>query len=246
MRRERRLVEAFVQLADSLVEEYDPVDVVQGLLDRAVDLLEVDTAAVLLARDDGELRVLASTSEATRWLELLQIQAQDGPCLQCYRTSERVIVEDLEAAQDRWPAFAKQALLEGVRSVYALPMRLRADRVGALNLFSYGETRLSEDDLVVGQAMADIASIAILRARQLADHKTVNGQLQSALESRIVIEQAKGILAAQGDLDPETAFHALRGYARHSRGRLPDLARAVVERTIDARVILAHGDHRPG
>ncbi|QIS07423.1 ANTAR domain-containing protein [Nocardia brasiliensis] len=241
MSRERRLVEAFVQLADSLVAEYDPVDVVQGLLDRAVELLGVDTAAVLLARADGELRVLASTSEATRWLELLQVQAQDGPCVQCYRTGERVIAEDLAVAGDRWPVFAKQALVEGFRSVYALPMRLRADRVGALNLFSSGVERLSEDDLVVGQALADVASIAILRARQLAEHRTVNGQLQSALQTRIVIEQAKGILAAQGELDPETAFQALRGYARHSRGRLPDLARAVVDRTIDARVILAHG-----
>ncbi|WP_378741491.1 ANTAR domain-containing protein [Nocardia brasiliensis] len=243
MSRERRLVEAFVQLADSLVEEYDPVDVVQELLDRAVDLLPVDTAAVLLAGEDGQLRVLASTSEATRWLELLQIQAQDGPCVQSYRSCERVIVEDLEEARDQWPAFAKQALLEGFQSVYALPMRLRADRVGALNLFSAGEEHLTEDDVLIGQALADIASIAILQARMLADHKTVNGQLQLALQGRIVIEQAKGILAAQGDLDPETAFHALRGYARHTRERLPDLARAVVDRTIDTSRILAHADH---
>ncbi|WP_107656046.1 GAF and ANTAR domain-containing protein [Nocardia suismassiliense] len=238
MSRERRLVEAFVQLADSLVEEYDPVDVVQELLDRAVDLLPVDTAAVLLAGEDGELKVLASTSEATRWLELLQIQAQDGPCVQSYRDSEQVIVEDLEEVRDRWPAFAKQALLEGFRSVYALPLRLRADRVGALNLFSTGEGHMTEDDLLVGQALADIASIAILQARLLAGHRTVNGQLQSALQSRVVIEQAKGILAAHGDLDPETAFDALRGYARTTRGRLPDLARAVVDRTVDVSKIL--------
>ncbi|MEU7141717.1 GAF and ANTAR domain-containing protein [Nocardia sp. NPDC046473] len=238
MSRERRLVEAFVQLADSLVEDYEPVDVVQELLDRAVDLLPVDTAAVLLAGQDGELKVLASTSEATRWLELLQIQAQDGPCVQSYRSSERVIVEDLEGARDRWPAFAKQALLDGFRSVYALPLRLRMDRVGALNLFSAGEEQLTEDDLLVGQALADIASIAILQARLLADHKTVNGQLQSALQSRIVIEQAKGMLAAHGDLDPEAAFDALRGYARHTRGRLPELARAVVDRSIDPSKIL--------
>ncbi|MFI6996213.1 ANTAR domain-containing protein [Nocardia sp. NPDC050175] len=238
MSRERRLVEAFVQLADSLVEDYDPVDVVQELLDRAVDLLPVDTAAVLLAGQDGELKVLASTSEATRWLELLQIQAQDGPCVQSYRSSERVIVEDLEEARDRWPAFAKQALLDGFRSVYALPLRLRMDRVGALNLFSAGEEHLTEDDLLVGQALADIASIAILQARLLADHKTVNGQLQLALQSRIVIEQAKGMLAANGDLDPEAAFDALRGYARRTRGRLPELARAVVDRAIDPSKIL--------
>ncbi|MFI6172929.1 GAF and ANTAR domain-containing protein [Nocardia sp. NPDC051052] len=238
MSRERRLVEAFVQLADSLVEDYDPVDVVQELLDRAVDLLPVDTAAVLLAGQDGELKVLASTSEATRWLELLQIQAQDGPCVQSYRHGERVIVEDLEEARDRWPAFAKQALLDGFQSVYALPLRLRMDRVGALNLFSAGAEQLTEDALHIGQALADIASIAILQARLLADHKTVNGQLELALQSRVVIEQAKGMLAAHGDLDPEAAFDALRGYARRTRGRLPDLARAVVDRTIDASKIL--------
>ncbi|PXX58163.1 GAF domain-containing protein [Nocardia tenerifensis] len=239
MSRERRLVEAFVQLADSLVEDYDPVDVVQQLLDRAVDLLPVDTAAVLLAREDGELKVLASTSEATRWLELLQIQAQDGPCVQSYRDSERVVVEDLEAARDRWPAFAKQALLDGFQSVYALPLRLRADRVGALNLFSTGAEHMTEDDLLVGQALADIASIAILQARMLADHKAVNGQLQSALESRIVIEQAKGMLAAHGDLDPDAAFEILRAHARRSRIRLPELARAVVDRTVGPAEILA-------
>ncbi|WP_405163255.1 GAF and ANTAR domain-containing protein [Nocardia sp. NBC_01499] len=238
MSRERRLVEAFVQLADSLVEDYDPVDVVQELLDRAVDLLPVDTAAVLLAGQDGELKVLASTSEATRWLELLQIQAQDGPCVQSYRSSELVIVEDLEQVRDEWPAFAKQALLEGFRSVYALPLRLRTDRVGALNLFSAGEEQMTEDDLLVGQALADIASIAILQARLLTDHKTVNGQLQLALQSRIVVEQAKGMLAAQGDLDPEAAFDALRGYARRTRARLPELARGVVDRTIDMDKIL--------
>lgn len=242
MSRERRLVEAFVQLADSLVEDYDPVDVVQELLDRAVELLPVDTAAVLLAGEDGEMKVLASTSEATRWLELLQIQAQDGPCVQSYRNSELVVVEDLEEARDQWPAFAKQALLDGFQSVYALPLRLRADRVGALNLFSTGEENLTEDDLLVGQALADIASIAILQARLLAGHKTVNGQLQQALQSRIVIEQAKGMLAAHGDLDPEAAFDALRGYARHTRGRLPELARAVVDRTVDPGKILE--DHR--
>ncbi|MFE9581583.1 GAF and ANTAR domain-containing protein [Nocardia sp. NPDC006044] len=238
MSRERRLVEAFVQLADSLVEDYDPVDVVQELLDRAVELLPVDTAAVLLAGDGEDMKVLATTSEATRWLELLQIQAQDGPCVRSYRTGERVIVEDLEAARGEWPAFAKQALLDGFQSVYALPLRLRADRVGALNLFSAGAERLSGDDLLVGQALADIASIAILQARLLAGHKTVNGQLQLALQSRIVIEQAKGMLAAHGDLDPETAFDALRGYARHTRVRVPELARAVVDRTADPGKIL--------
>ncbi|MFC9434451.1 GAF and ANTAR domain-containing protein [Nocardia sp. NPDC057030] len=244
MNRERRLVEAFVQLADSLVEDYDPVDVVQELLDRAVELLEpVDTAAVLLAGEGDEMKVLASTSEATHWLELLQIQAQDGPCVQSYRNGEPVIVEDLEKARERWPAFAKQALLDGFQSVYALPLRLRADRVGALNLFGTGAEHLTEDDLLVGQALADIASIAILQARLLAGHKTVNGQLRHAMQSRIVIEQAKGMLAAHGDLDPESAFDALRGYARRTRGRLPELARAVVDRTVDPGKILEH--HRP-
>ncbi|MFG1795835.1 GAF and ANTAR domain-containing protein [Nocardia sp. NPDC049149] len=238
MSRERRLVAAFVQVAVSLVDEYDPLDVVQELLDRAVDLLPVDTGAVLLAGQDGALRVLASTSEATRWLELLQIQVRDGPCVQAYQTSRSVIVEDLAVAEARWPLFAKQAMVEGFRSVYALPLRLRKDRVGALNLFNSGEEHLSEDDLLVGQALADIASIAIVQARLLADHKAVNGQLQSALQSRIVIEQAKGILAAQGDLDPEAAFDALRGYARRTRGRLHELARAVVDRTIDTSQIL--------
>ncbi|UGT62096.1 GAF and ANTAR domain-containing protein [Nocardia asteroides] len=240
-RRETELVAAFVRLADTLVDDYDPMDLVQYLLDRAVELLPpADNGAVLLVDEHGDLQVFASTDETARWLELLQLQSRNGPCLQSYRTAERVVTEDLQRDRERWPEFADTAYEQGLRSVYALPLRLRDDRLGAMNLFSTDTgAHLSDDDLAVGQALADIAAIALLRARQLADTRTVNNQLQHALQSRIVIEQAKGMLSAQGELHPETAFAALRGYARHHRRRLPELSREVVERSVDAAEVLA-------
>lgn len=253
-RREAELVAAFVQLADTLVDDYDSSDLIQYLLDRAVELLPADAGAVLLADERGELQVFASTDETAAGLELLQLQSRNGPCLQAYRTGERVLSEDLAADGERWPEFTAAAHAQGFRSVYALPLRLREERLGAMNLFgTAGSGTLSGDDLAVGRALADIASIGLLQARMLADHKSVNSQLQRALGSRIVIEQAKGVLSAQGDLHPETAFEALRGYARHHRRRLPDLARAIVERGVDAAEVLAfspvsHGGngHRAG
>ncbi|WP_280267503.1 GAF and ANTAR domain-containing protein [Nocardia wallacei] len=236
--RETALTAALVRLVDTLVADYDPVDLTQELVDTSVDLLHADAAGLLLADGRGELQVLASTSEEMRLLELLQIQAAAGPCLQAFRTGEQVLVEDLDAVGDRWPQFVEYALRQGFRGVCALPMRLRADRIGALNLFTTRPGTLGADDLHIAQALADVATIGILHARILADSLAVNEQLNRALNSRVVIEQAKGMLAERGNLDMDMAFQRLRKYARDTNHRLAELALAVVERTVELDTIV--------
>ncbi|WP_327145489.1 GAF and ANTAR domain-containing protein [Nocardia sp. NBC_01327] len=236
--RERALIAAFVQLADTLVANYDPVELAQELVDAAVALLPVTAGGVLLVDYRDQLQVLSSTSEGARLLELFELQSRAGPCLTAFRTGRAVLVEDLDHDQGRWPAFARRAREDGVRSVYALPMRLREERIGALNLFATSPGRLDEDQVAIAQALADVATIGILHARVLADHLTVAAHLQGALNTRVVIEQAKGLLAERGGLDMDAAFQALRAHARHTNTRLADLARAVITREVDATAVL--------
>ncbi|MGY2062251.1 GAF and ANTAR domain-containing protein, partial [Nocardia gipuzkoensis] len=193
------------------------------------------------------LQVLASTSEATRLLEVFQIQADAGPCLSAYRSGQPVLVPELAAQRSRWPAFTDRAREDGWTSVYALPMRLREERIGAINLFApegpegpEGPERLSTEDIAVAQALADVATIGILHARVLADSLSVSAQLQGALNSRVIIEQAKGMLAEQGQLSMDAAFIALRSHARATNTRMLDLARTVIDHTADTTAILAH------
>lgn len=239
--REGALTTALVRLVDTLVADYDPVELTQELVDTSVELLGADAAGLLLADGHGTLQVLASTSEETRLLELLQIEAAAGPCLQAYRTGEQVLITDLEVDTGRWPAFADHARQLGFRGVCALPMRLRSERIGALNLFSTGSHALTPDDLRIAQALADFATIGILHARILADSLTVNEQLNMALNSRVIIEQAKGMLAEYSNLDMDTAFGRLRGFARDHNYRLADIAQAVVDRTADMDIVLKDG-----
>ena len=239
MSRYTTLVEAFVGLADTLVSDYDAVDLGQRLIDAAMEILPISAAGILLASpppppSPPELRVFATSSEHTRLLELLQLEANAGPCLQAYHSGLPVLVKDLTVDSGRWPAFADRAAQYGYISVAALPMRLRNQRVGALNLF--GLKMLSISDIAVGQGLADVATIGILHARDAAEFERVNAegelvnqQLQAALKSRVVIEQAKGILAERGHVDVDSAFQQLRNYARREGWGLADLARAVVE-----------------
>lgn len=179
--REGPLVETFVRLADTLVAEYDVVELTQQLVEACVRLLNATAAGLLLADASGTLQVLASTSEETRLLELLQLEAGDGPCLHAHRTSTPVLIDDLPVTRKRWPAFTQRALTEGYLSVYAIPLRLRADTIGALNIFGATPSALTEEDVRVGQALADIACIGILHHRVLIRSETVNSQLQTAL-----------------------------------------------------------------
>lgn len=238
--RDGALTAAMVRMVDTLVVGYDPVELTQELVDTAIDLLPADAAGLLLADGHGDLQVFASTSEETRLLELLQVESAAGPCLQAYRTGEQVLVEDLERGIQRWPAFAERAALEGIRGVCALPLRLRNERIGALNLFTTRAGALGSDDVRIGQALADFATIGIVHARILADSLMVNDQLSMALNSRVVIEQAKGMLAERAQLDMDVAFGALRKYARDTNQRLADVSRALVDREIELETILGH------
>ena len=227
--REGPLVHAFVALADTLVDDYDVVEFAQELVEDCVSLLGVDSAGLLLADLHGGLQTLASTSEQTRMLELLQLQSDAGPCLQAYRTGQQVLVDDLGSDTDRWPEFAARAATEGFGSVIAIPLRLRTERVGALNLFRRATGVMTESDLLVAQALADVATIGILHQRVLTRGALVNSQLQTALNSRVLIEQAKGVLAERQGLDMDQAFVQLRTMARSSNRHLSDTARAVIE-----------------
>jgi GAF domain-containing protein len=217
-----------VELADTLVADFDVVELLTRLADRCVDVLGVSAAGLMLAGPDGNLRVMASSSEAMRLLELFELQAEEGPCLDCYRSGRPVVAQDLAMANGRWPRFTTQALAAGFRSVHALPMRLRGAVIGALNLFHLEAGEVQSADVEAAQALADVATIAILQHRATLQAKVVNQQLQSALNSRIVIEQAKGMVAERENLNMEEAFSALRHHARNHNLRLVDVAEAVI------------------
>ncbi|CAN5682696.1 GAF and ANTAR domain-containing protein [soil metagenome] len=229
MDRYERLAHAFVGLADTLVADYDVVELAQQLVDNSMTLLPVAAGGIVIGDAMGALHVFASSSEQTRLLELLQVEADMGPCLQAYRTAQAVLVDDLTVAPERWPAFAERAAEYDFRSVTALPLRLRDERVGALNLFRTEIGALTATDIAVGQALADVATIGILHQRIVTRSELVNQQLQTALNTRVVIEQAKGALAERGAIDMDHAFTLLRNHARRTQQRLADVARAVVE-----------------
>jgi GAF domain-containing protein len=236
--RERRLAEVFVVLADTLVAEFDVVEVLDLLVRACVDPLGCTAAGLLLSDQRGHLAVMASSAESSRLLEVFQLQNEEGPCLDCYRTHRPVTVLDLAAAADRWPAFVPVALERGFRSVHALPLRLRDDTIGALNLFHDERSPLTGDDLRVAQALADTATIGILQQRALDASHVLAEQLQSALTSRVTIEQAKGVLAASGAIEMDHAFDVLRRYARNNNLRITELARQVATRSLGANVVL--------
>lgn len=236
--REQVLAEAFVGLADTLVAGYDVIDMLHRLTEVCVELLAVDAAGMLLSDQRGNLQMMASSSESSRMMELFQLQNDEGPCLDCYRSGSPVVSVDRADAAQRWPRFAAQAELEGFESVHALPLRLRHETIGALNLFGGQQGALPPGDLRVAQALADVATISILQERAVHRGEMLAEQLQAALNSRVIIEQAKGVLGERGQLDMDQAFNRLRTHARSNNRRLSELARAVVEGTIDASEML--------
>jgi transcriptional regulator with GAF, ATPase, and Fis domain len=226
-----QLADAFVELADTMVADFDVIDFLHMLTERSVQLLDAAAAGVLLADPRGELRLVAASTEAARVLELFQLQNDQGPCLDCFRTGHPVAAPDLTAAQQIWPQFAAAAREAGFGAVQALPMRLRAQIIGALNLFQATPGGLGHEDVRVGQALADVATIGLLQQRSTRHSETLNEQLQGALNSRVLIEQAKGKLAERAGLDMDQAFTTLRAYARDHNLRLSDLAQAVIDGT---------------
>ena len=224
------LSETFVELTDTMVADFDVIDFLHVLTNRSAQLLDVAAAGLLLADPRGELRVLAASSEAARLLELFQLQADQGPCLDCCRTGQPVTAADLTAAQ-RWPRFAAAARDAGFTAVQALPLRLRDQVIGALNLFRATPGPFDPADVRIGQALADVATISLLHERSMRHSEILSEQLQTALDSRVIIEQAKGKLAERLGVDMDQAFKLLRDFARARNRRLSDLAQALVNGT---------------
>jgi len=244
--REQLLARAFVSLAETLVDDYDVIELLTRLIDHSVQLLDADAGGIMLADPHGLLRVVATSNEDARLVELMQLQNDQGPCLDCFHTAMPVNVPDLAQAAGRWPMFVAEAMRRPVfRAVYALPLRLGGDAIGALNLWHHQPRALPRDELVVGQALADVATIAILQARAILRAEVVNEQLQAALTSRVIIEQAKGLLAHHTGLPMDQAFNLIRGYARVHRLRLGEVARGLVERTLDPNTITTRASDRP-
>lgn len=226
--REHRLAEVFVSLADTLVTGFDVVGLFDDLASACVDLLAVTAAGLMLVDPNGRLRVMASSSERSRLLELLEIQNDEGPCLDCWRDGEAVVAADLEVEGARWPKFTREATRVGFSAVYALPMRLREETIGALNLFHRDAHAVSPAYLQLGQALADVATIGMLQQRAVQRSVELADQLQTALNSRLVIEQAKGVLAERENTDMAGAFELLRGHARRNNRKLSDVAADVI------------------
>jgi GAF domain-containing protein len=235
---EGRLAQTFVELADTLVEDFDVVDLLARLGERCVELFDAAAAGLLLADGRGALRLMAATNEAMEIVELFQVQNAEGPCLECYLSGEPVHVEDMAGAAERWPLFVPVATAAGFRSAHALPLRLRGRVLGALNLFRTAPGHLAPPEIAAAQALADVATIAIVQHRAARDAQALAEQLHLALDSRIVIEQAKGVIAEQVGIGMDAAFAHLRGYARRHRRLLSEVAHDVVERRLRAAQLL--------
>jgi GAF domain-containing protein len=229
-----KLAETFVELADSLVDDFDALDLLNVLVERCVDLLGVAAAGLMFADGQDQLRLAVSSSESARLMDLYQLQNDEGPCLECYRSGQPVTGVPLQEAHDRWPNFAAAATREGFVGVLALPLRLRGRVIGALNLFDARDGTLADPAIrPVAQAMADVATIAILQERIGRQHEILNQQLQSALTSRVAIEQAKGVLATRLEIEMDEAFELMRKRSRDERRRLVEVAEEVVNARSD-------------
>ncbi|MEC5201099.1 GAF domain-containing protein [Arthrobacter sp. PL16] len=230
--RASRVSAAFVKIADTLVDDYDVLDLLHTLVEETVDLLDATAAGLMLAGPDGILQVLASTSEESHLIEVLQQESGEGPCVECYVTGVPVTIRDIAGTGDRWPKFKNEAATQGYQSVHAFPLRVRGKTIGAMNLFRTDTGELNGEDIAIGQALADVATISILQERTIKESATVNDQLQRALNSRILIEQAKGMIAHILDVSTDEAFQRLRAHARSHQTSLTDTAQAVLDRTL--------------
>lgn len=237
-RREAALLTALVGLARTLVSDYDVVDVLEQLTTRCVELLDVDAAGLVLADQHGELEIMSSSSEQAHQLELRQLRDDQGPCVDAYRTGVPVHVDDVAEHDHRWPDFATHARELGIHGVHALPLRCRDRAIGAMNLFTTTPRPFPDADVHAAQALADVATTVVLQHRTLDEAQRVTEQLRTALEHRIIIEQAKGALAERGGVSADVAFARMRRYARRHNLKITTLAHAVMSDAIDPAVLL--------
>ena len=245
MTREQDLLAAFIEFADTFVDQYDVVEFLHRLATRCVELIGASEAGIMLADRDGTLHYIASSSERMHLIELFELQHDEGPCLDAYRTGLAVHTGMADDANTRWPRFAPHARDVGFQSASALPMRLRTNVIGALNLFSTTPEPLNSLDRQVAQALADIATIDILQERALTDGQVVTSQLEGALESRIAIEQAKGMVAEHNHVSVDDAFRLLRGYARKNKRLLRQTALDIIDGTLTTDTLDAPTRNQP-
>lgn len=236
--REVRLSAAFVKLADTLIADYDMVDLLDTLVTECTALLDVNAGGLMIADARGELQLVASTSEQADFVEVNQLNAGAGPCLDCFATGVAVSVANIDETDGKWPAFRAAAAAQGFKSMHATPMRLRGQIIGTMNLFSVRAEQISDHDITVAQALADVATIGILQERSIRDSSILTEQLERALNSRILIEQAKGVMAAASSMDMDEAFSTLRNFSRNNNMSLRSVAEGLVKRTLPVSTIM--------
>lgn len=229
---QQRLTQVFVELADTLVAEFDALDLLHTLTERSVELLNVDAAGVILSDLHGHLQVVASTSTDARALELFELHSDEGPCLDCFTSGQAVANVEAAEATQRWPRFSAAFTQAGYQSAHAVPLRLRNQVIGAMNLFCIDQMTLNDDDLALAQALADVATIGLLQERAVHESDLLAEQLQTALNSRILIEQAKGVLRGLSSVSVDEAFRLLREHSRRHQMPLRDVAAQVIDGTI--------------
>lgn len=247
--RETRISAAFVAVADTLTTDFDAVELLHTLINDCVEILDMNAGGLMLADSTGELHLMTSTSEAAELVEIMQMAASSGPCIDCFNTGSAVAVSDITQETSRWPEFVRVALSQDYRSVLATPMKLRGNVIGTMNLFSFTVGEVSERDAAVAQALADVATIGILQERVIREGHIIEEQLHRALDSRIIIEQAKGVIASSLALTMDEAFALLRTYARDRNltirsvsGRVVDQELAVKDMTSTAEAPIHPGE----
>ncbi|MCU1404437.1 MAG: transcriptional regulator [Glaciihabitans sp.] len=237
--REELINQAFVKVADTLMDSYDVVDLLSTLVHQCAELLDAAGGGILIADSTGVLELIASTSEAAEFVEVMQLAAGEGPCVDCFNSGQAVAVNDIGEAGDQWAQFREAALQRGFHSLHATPMRLRGRVIGTMNLLFTREGPMSERDASLAQALADVAVIGILQERSLRDPRIVTEQLHLAIDTRIMVEQAKGVLSHIHLMDMDEAFNALRTYARSQRLSLREVSQGVVDHSLDpAKLVL--------
>ena len=241
-----QLAEVFVEVADTLVDDFDVIEFLETLTKHTAEISSAASAGLLLADAHGQLQYMAASAESVKLLELFQLQYQEGPCLDCFRTGTAVVNTDLHEAAERWPLFAPRAVTAGFHSVHAFPLRHRQKVIGALNMFSSHTGLLEQADVRILQSLADIATIGLLQERSIRSGEVLTEQLQSALNSRITIEQAKGVLARTHGLDVNAAFELMRSYARRNHHRLTDVAHEIVSDPTSHPILTTAATTPPG
>ncbi|MEU9474489.1 GAF and ANTAR domain-containing protein [Streptomyces sp. NPDC048191] len=239
MNRERQLAQAFVALSDTYAAEFDPLHLFHRLVHSCRELLDADAAAVMIGDARGSLKTMATTDDHAAFIELLQVQTGQGPCMDCYRTAQAVAVPDSTAEYERWPKLVTAMLEAGYGSLNAVPMRLHDRPLGTLTLLRSHAGGLPEDDVLLAQALADSATLALMHwSTEPARSDDVITRVQSVISAKATLEIAKGMIAQQAGTTLPEAARLLSGYASHHRLRLTETAHALVTRALEPAAVV--------